>query len=330
MALASGLGAQLGMALETTPGTYEAPASCLTLLSETLERKNDYTKIKGLRPDVLVQQDGLHLQTTRHVEGDIVPVPLSKGLGKLLTLLNGLTPTPTGAGTAKTWSFPIGTTAPDGKSATFQVGVPGTDGTVQAKSVIGGVVKSITFAMERGGALTCTANVWAADLKTDEALIVAVYPAGAQAFGFRGSQLQFNDAPIGSCVRSISITFTFPKADDRYCMNGTGTALIPITNDQITVAGQYEMEFSGGWTQYNAFANATRRKLTLTNSALTEIEAGTKPQLNFVIPQFVTIDNGTPTVAGPDLITTQGQFEAVSDGALAPATITYITTDTAL
>ncbi|WP_320672382.1 phage tail tube protein [Patulibacter defluvii] len=329
MALASGLGAQLGIALETAPGTYQAPSSCLTLLNETLKEKKDKVKLKGLRPDVLVQQDGLHLDTTRHVEGDIVPIPLSKGLGKIFTLLNGLTPTPTGAGTAKTWTFPIGTSAPDGKSATLQVGVPGTDGVTQAKSVIGCVISSLTLSMERGGALQMTANVWGADMLTEEPLVTAVYPAGAEAFGFRGSVLQFDDAAIGSCVRSISITFTFPKATDRFCLNGSGTALTPITNDQITVTGNFEFEFSNGWTQVDAFRDSTRRKLTLTNTALTEIETGIKPQINVEIPKFVVIDDATPVVAGPDLVTMTGQFEAVA-GTAPAATITYVTTDTAL
>jgi hypothetical protein len=327
---ASGLGAQLGIATEATSGTFVPPTTFLTLLSEGLETKPDYTKIPGLRPDVLVQQDGLHLQTTRHVEGDIVPVPLTAGLGKLLNLLTGATVTPTGAAAAKTFVFPIGASAPDGKSISIQVGVPGTDGTVQAFSVKGAVITSITFAMEKGGALTCTASIWGADADTTQTLATAVYPTGAEAFSFLSAVLQIDGAAPTALVTGFSITFAFPKASDRYGLNGSGTAATPITNAQIGVTGNYTLEFSGGWAHYNAFRNATRRSVTLTCSGKTDIVAGTKGSIAFSVPKHVITDNGTPTVSGPDIITTQPSWEAVADAAAPAATITYITADTAI
>lgn len=327
MALSSGLGAQLGLATEVTPGTFVPPTTFLTMLSESLVLKQDFVKVAGLRPDVLVQQDGLHLQTTRHVEGDIQPVPLTSGLGTLLNLLTGATVTGSGAGTAKTYAFPIGNSAPDGKALSIQVGVPGTDGVVQAKSVKGAVIQSITFAMAKGGSLTCTATIWGSDLDTTQTLATATYPSGAEAFSFLGSVLQIDDAAVSSVVRSASITFTFPKAEDRYSLNGSGTSAVPVTNGQITITGNYEVEFSGGWAQYNAYKNATRRKLTLNNSGRTDIEAGKKGALNFTIPKIIVEDAATPVVAGPDLIATTATWTAVSDGTAPPATITYVTAD---
>lgn len=330
MAIASGLGSQIGISTETTNGTFVAPTTFLRLLSESLELKKDSIKIPGLGADAVVQQDGLHLDTTRHVEGDIVPVPQTVGLGKLLNLLTGAAVTPSGSGDAKTFSFPIGVTPPDGKSASIQVGVPGTDGTVRSKAVKGAVITAITFGMETGGALTCSATIWGSDLDTSTTLATAVYPTGAEAFSFLGSLLQIDDAAVGSCVRSFSVTFTFPKKSDRYCLNGSGTALIPITNGQIAISGNYEIEFSGGWAQYEAFRTAARRKLTLQNSGRAEIESGVKAQLNFTFPNIIVEDNGTPVVSGPDLITTTASWTAVADGTNPPATIEYVTTDTAL
>lgn len=327
---ASGIGAQLGIATESTPGTFVPPTTFLTLLSESLQLKPDYTKIAGLRPDVLVQQDALHLQTTRNVEGDIVPVPLTSGLGKLLNLLTGATVTPTGAAAAKTFVFPIGNSAPDGKSISIQVGVPGTDGVVQAKSVKGAVITSITFGMERGGALTCTATMWGADLDTTQTLATAVYPTNAEAFSFLSSVLQIDGTAPSALVTAATITFAFAKNVERYGLNGSGTAATPITNAQIAISGNYTVEFSGGWAHYNAYRNSTRRSLTLNNSGRTDIVAGTKGQLNFTVPKMVVEDNATPVVAGPDIVTTQASWTAVGDGVNPPATITYVTADAAL
>lgn len=330
MALASGLGAQLGIATETVPGTFVPPTSFLTLLNETLELKIDYDKIQGLRPDVLVQQDGLHVQTTRHVEGQIQPVPLTAGLPKLLNLLTGATVTPTGAGTAKTFVFPIGASSPDGKSMSIQVGVPGTDGTVQAKSVVGAVVQSITFKVDTGKSLTCEVNIWATDMDTTKTLATATYPANAEAFSFLAAVLKIDGATPTALVKSASITFTFPKAADRYSLNGTGTSAVPITNGQFTITGEYEIEFSGGWAQYNAYKGATRRALNLKFGATREIEAGTTPSLEFAIPKIVVEDKATPVVSGPDLVSTSASWTAVGDGAAPPATITLVTADTAV
>lgn len=330
MALASGLGGQLGIAAEPVSGTFVPPTSFLTFLSEGLELKIDYDKIAGIRPDVLVQQDGLHVQTTRHVEGTIQPVPMTAGLGPILNALTGAAVVPTGADVAKTYVFPIGETAPDGKAFSVQVGVPGTDGVVQAKSVIGAVIESITFKVEAGKSLTCEATIWASDMDTTKPLAAATYPASAEAFSFLASLLQLDAGPVGSCVKSCSITFAFPKAKDRYCLNGSGTGLEPITNGQIGISGDYEIEFSGGWAQYDAYRNSTRRALSLKCSGTRMLEAATPGSIEFVVPQMVVEDNGTPVVSGPDLISTTASWTAVSDGAAPAATITYVTADTSL
>jgi hypothetical protein len=184
--------------------------------------------------------------------------------------------------------------------------------------------------MERGGTLTMTMSIWGKDLDTTQTLATAVYPAGSETFSFLQSTLQFDGAAVGSCVRSCSVTFTFPKAADRYCLNGSGTSLTPITNGLIAVTGNYELEFSGGWAQFNAFKDATRRSLSVTNLAKTDIEAGTKGALNITIPKFKVVDDGTPMVAGPDLVTTTVSFKALTSPGSPLATITYVTTDTAL
>jgi hypothetical protein len=327
---ASGLGSQLGIATETTPGTYVQPGTFLKILSEGLDLKKDYAKIAGLAAGMAAQDDSLHLETTRHVEGDVAVVPLSVGLGKIFNLIAPGTITPTGASTAKTFAFPIGADVPDAKSASIQVGVPGTDGVVRAKSVAGCVIQSLTLAMERGGTLTMTMSIWGKDLDTTQTLATAVYPAGSETFSFLQSTLQFDGAAVGSCVRSCSVTFTFPKAADRYCLNGSGTSLTPITNGLIAVTGNYEIEFSNGWTQVDAYRNATRRALSLVNLGKTDIATGVKPALNIAIPKFVVVDNGVPAVAGPDLITMNQSFEAVTSPGSPLATITYVTTDTAI
>jgi hypothetical protein len=327
---ASGLGSQIGISTETTPGTFVAPTTFNKLISESLALKKDAVSVVGLAAGMAAQDDSLEVETTRHVEGDVTLVPLTVGLGKWLNLLAPGTIAPSGAGAAKTYAFPVGADVPDAKAASLQVGVPGTDGVVRAKSIPGAVISSITFAMAAAGTLTMTINVWGKDMLTTETLAVATYPAGSETFSFLQSQLQIDGAAVGSCVRSYSITFTFPKASDRYCLNGTGTALNPITNGLIGVTGNYELEFSGGWAQFNAFKDATRRSLSVTNLAKTDIEAGTKGALNITIPKFKVVDDGTPMVAGPDLVTTTVSFKALTSPGSPLATITYVTTDTAL
>lgn len=328
MAVKSGIGASLGAAAETTYGTYVAPNHHWPFTSEDLRLAQEYVESGGLQAGVLSQNAGLVAQTTRRATGGFTLDAITKGLGLILNQLHGNTITLTGSGAAKTQVHEVGKTAPDGKSLSVQVGVPDTTGTVQPKTVPGAVISAIEFNLEVGGIVTIQVSLEAQDLKWTETLSAPVYPSGFEVFGFRDSTLTIDGASVGSCVKSARIRIEFPRKTDRYCLNGAGTPLEPITNDKIKVSGEYRVELTGT-AQINAYLNATHRALKLRCLGKTDIATDTKAELTFDIADYVAKE-GTPVVAGADVLEMDVPFDAYASGSTAPLTITYVSTDTAI
>src|SRR4051794_18533435 len=108
----SGVAAQVGVAAETTVGTYVAPATFYPFTQEDLSLEKEYIRTKGLRAGLLAQSGALHVATTRSAAGTVEMDFLTKGMGKLLNLLHGSTVTPTqiASTTAYRQTHPVGLT----------------------------------------------------------------------------------------------------------------------------------------------------------------------------------------------------------------------------
>lgn len=329
MPVSTGIGAQLGYVAETTYGTFAVPTKFLPFDSESLRSTLNYGEPEaGFMGGVLAADTGLVVQTTRTAGGSITAPVQSKGWGGLLNLLHGNTVTPTGAGDAKTQTHVIGTTAPDGKSATFQVGIPDTAGAKHPKSLLGGTIANASFEMETGGFLSANLDIAGKDVVTSEALATATYPAGAELFGFKDAVLEINASSVGACVRSASVAIALPKDTERFCLNGDGTAQAPLTNEKIAITGSMTLEFTG-LAQYNAYLNSTRRAVTLECETVGEIETGVKASIKFDMPTVLTTD-GVPMVSDAGIVMLAVEFRALANGATPPLTITYVSSDTAV
>lgn len=330
MALSTGLGSALGVAAEVTYGTFVAPSSWFPAFSsEGVELKQEFDAIAGLRPDVLVQQDGLHLPTVSHGEGPVEITPISVGLVPLLTSLQGGTVTPTGSGTSKTRAYPIGLTVPDGRSLSLTARIPGVDGVAVAKRMTGVTVRSVTFKCDAKGHLTSSWTIHAQDIGLVTTPPTPTYPAAFEAFGFRGVAFTVDGAAPPQLVKDFEITITFGRDEDRFGLGGGGLPAAPLTNELIKITTAFTAEFAG-LAEFAAFKAAQRRALVATFSGQNDIETGIKPSIAFEIPKFVVTDGPTPSASGPGTVTTKVQGEALGTGsASAPATITTVSTDVA-
>lgn len=331
MAIKSGLGASVGASRETTYGTFAAPSRHFLFDTEGLERNQVLYKKKTMQAGSVAQQQNLVRQTTRSAGGPLGFTAVSKGQGIIWDLLTGATvapTTPVGGTASKQFVFPFGTTPPDGKSLTVQVGIPDTTGTVIPKTLLGGVLESLKFTANVGEALELEAQFAGQDLVYSQALATPTYPTGYEIFGFRESNLTFEGGAVGSCVRSIDGTFTCPKNKDRHCLNGTGLALEPITNDHLTLSGTMVIELTGQ-AQITAFLNAQWRSLKLACLGLTPIETTIVPSLTIDVPSFI-LEKATPVVQNMDVVTMSCDYTASISGSNPLANITLVTSDTAL
>lgn len=102
MAIGSGLGAQLGIAPETTYGTYVAPTKFIEFTKESLVLKKTTAQSAGIAAGRLLALSSRRVLTRREASGSIDLEVTNKGMGLLLQALMGTTVTPVqqGAGPA--------------------------------------------------------------------------------------------------------------------------------------------------------------------------------------------------------------------------------------
>lgn len=326
----TGLGAQLGVSVpESTFATYVAPTSFVEFTSESLKLEKEYIRTAGLRAGRLAQSENLHVATTRQVDGSVSFDAQNKGLGRWLNLLHGNVVTP-GASNGGTYlqTHNIGTTEPDGKSVTIQVGRPDVNGTVRPFSYVGCKIAQAQFTLERGGVVTAEFTIDGADETTAQTLATATYVTDSTPFNFIGGSIEFDDVVLLDCVQSATITIANPMATDRFCIGAGAIKKAQIQNGLTSVTAELQAEFSS-LTQHTAFTAATRRKFEL-NCLGTAIGAGTGvPFLNFTLPSTVTTSSA-PVVSGPDIISESLTLEGLDDGTNAALTVAYAGGDASL
>jgi Phage tail tube protein len=327
-----GLGVQVGFGTESRYGTFVAPTTFIKPEEGlSIDAEQQYQRYGGLGGNQLMQEDGLHVLTTRDGRLSIPAVLRDNGFGRLLNLLHGETVTPASlTGGIYRQTHNIGRSAPVGKSLTAQVGVPQKDGTVRAFSFVGSKVTSATLALDVEGSVTSTWEMDARDVDTGQALATATYPSGSKPFVgvTTGSSIEFDDIIVADCIRSWSLTLPIPQKLDDRCI-GTGPLKSePTPNGRIEPSLTLEMQFQS-LTEFTAFQAARRRKIRL-------IAAGSNTSGTFGTGLYITIANAVPVQSGPringlDLITQTVQFDVTDAGGVAyPLVIDYLTRDATL
>lgn len=314
MAVATGVGAQLGIKAETTWGTAVTPDTFFAFTSESIAQQFDYIESKGLQAGALGQKSNLHVQTTTSVEGAVNLDVTTAKHGAWFNMLHGNTVTPTtpGGGTkSRLQTHNIGSTDPVGKGLTVQVGRPDVGGTVRPFTYAGCKVASVTYSCDRGGTLTASYNLVGKSETTGTSLASATYSYG-KPFNFTQGSIELDDTVLTDCVRSASVTVTLPMATDRYCIGGGAYRKEPVVNDLVSVDVALECEFTS-LTQQTAFVNATRRKLELNFTDTAAIEGSLYPYLFFTVASTVATGAG-PTVQGPDVLTQSLTLKGLDDG----------------
>lgn len=328
MAIPSGLGAQLGIATESSYGTYATPTTFLKPTSESIERANNYIRTFGLGGGSLVQDEDLHTQTTRAASGAIVLDVLDKGFGKFLDLLHGNTVTPTEVTAGlSAQEHEIGLSAPTGKSLTVQVGRPDVGGTVHPFSYLGCKVTQIAFTLELNGVVTANLTIDAQDETTTERLATATFETDAAPFSFINADIEVDDVLLTDCVRSATVTIPLALKVDRFGIGGGAVKKEPVPNAPMAPTIALDMEFSN-LDQHRAFQDATTRKVALLCAGSTVVSSFNSG-LNFTAAATKTTDAGA-AVAGPDVLSQQVTLEVVHDGRDTPLVVEYVSVDAAV
>jgi hypothetical protein len=328
MAIGSGLGAQIGIAAETTYGTYVAPTKFPEFNKESLVLKKTTATSSGIAAGRLMARSDRRVVTQREAAGSIdLEVP-NKGFGILLQALMGTTVTPVQQG-ATTAYLQTHTLADNfGKSLTIQKGVPLTTGTVVDKTFVGCKVISAEFSCEVGGMLMCTLEIDGRNCDETQTLAVASYPTTSV---FHFGQMGLKTGSFGAetaldGVRKVSIKIERPAATDRFYANQSALKAEPILNDLTKISGSLEMDYVATTVDdLHTSDGATSLVWEFIGSV---IEGAFSETFRIKLPA-IKVDDSPPTVEGPEVVKPTFNFTALYDGTNATA-IEYMSADVTL
>lgn len=323
MAIASGLDAQFGLALESTYGTAVTPSQFYEFLSESLALSIERQESEGLRPQRRVTTRDQWLPGRRGVEGDVSMEWPDRGASILARLMLGgasSTTTPSGATTAREHAVQVGVL--DGLSATVQVGRPDVQGVVRPFTYPGAKVTEWEISNEVDGFLMASLSLDAQDEATDTALAVASYVANSKPLNWVGGVVTIGGVEYE--VRDFSVAGSNGLRTDRYFLRSGGAEVKrePLETNLREFTGEISADFDG-LTLYDLYRQGTVAEIRAKWEG-EEIEPGYRFGLEVVLPA-VRFDGSTPNVGGPEEIVQSVSYKVLDN--LADPAVQFILTD---
>ena len=329
MAIGSGIGASLGIAVESTFNTGVAPDHFYEFNSEGTKYNKNTVVGQGLRYGGLVPRIERRVVTTFGGEGDFeIDLP-TRALGLLLSLATGTTPTPTQIGSTGVYTASF---TPDDitRSFTTQVGVPQYGGTVTPKTLTGCKMTSFELSVGAGDIAKGKFSFDSAGFTTATSLTAPVYPYPATGsnnlFHFAQGVITDNVSTTYANIKDFSLTVDNSLKTDRYNLGSAGAKQAQIVNGFRAISGKVTAEFTDTVLLDKFLADTTAGlKLTFTGAT-----AGSTTELLSITLPACKFDGDVPMVSGPGVIDVSFGFTVYDNGTDAPFTIVYRTLDSTL
>lgn len=325
MAIRSGLGAQLGVAAETTYGTYTAPTRFLEFNNESIEPRIERIASQGIRSNSTVPRTQRWARNNKGGAGSATFEVADKGFGLLFKHALGSVAISNPGTLAYLHTCTLGDL--DDLSLTVQKGVPDTGGTVRPFSFLGCVIPEFEVALDIDGLLMFTPSFDARDWTTSESLETASFASDVELFHYQQATIQVDNSDV-NCT-GLRFTCRHAMATERYYLDSSGTKGRPLLNGAREIGGELTFEFSD-MTQVNRFLTGAPGEEVEVDAQLSgvQIESGHNTGFGVTMAKC-RFDGGMVTVPGPDVITVTAPFVALDDLSAEPITLTYKTTDSA-
>lgn len=328
MAIGAGLAGQLGAAKETTYGVPVTVTKFFELESEGIQFQRNRQQSKGIRAGRTFQSSSRVATTTRGGGGDITFEVPTKGFGFWPDLLVSPTITPAVVvGTAYKSTYNIGASDAD-KSATIQVGRPGTAGTVHPFTHEGCMVTGFSLDQAKDDFLKCTVEVDTQDRLTATALATASYPSNQGSFHFGMCVPTVNSVAVTDKFESVSVKANFARKTDRWYLGAAGAKAKPLTNAYATAT----IEFAGDFkdlTHTNLFDADTIFPVVLTWTHTDNADAGGTKYSVTLTASACQLEGEDPTLASEDVLSQGLTCTVLDDGTNPPLKLEVVSTDTA-
>ena len=322
MGARSGLDAQLGLAEESTYGTYVAAARFLPFVSEGMKYDIARNSSKGIRTGQRVDRTDQWIAGRKDPKGTIELELANKGFGLLFKHALG-TVTTTTDGTGKKHSCVIGDLY--GKGLSVQIGRPDVAATVQPFTYTGTKIDEmeISQSLSGDGFPMLKLSTVAQDQTTAQTLATASAPAETELFHWSGLGITVAGSAY-SLLGNASIKVKTSLKEDRF-KAGSATRLEPIENKRRDITGSLVGEFES-LTAYNRVVNGTVVPVVFTWSTVSTYDTAKPYKLVVTLPNC-RFDSEVPN-ASEDVLQQTLNFVALDDGSSAPITVDYYTSDT--
>jgi hypothetical protein len=321
VAIRSGIAGQLGIAAETTWGTYAVADHWYEPDNESLNLNKARIEGKGLRANNRVLRSDRWASGKIDVSGDVQLAVLNKSFGLWFKhMLGASLITADGAGWKHTSTFGD----PYGLGLTVQVGRPDGSGTVRPFSYTGCKVQQWDLSNAVDGTLDLKVTLDGQQETTAQTLAAASYAATTELFYFTQGAITVGGSSSYN-IKQWNLSNQTGIKQDRYFINGLGTKSEQIINAWAQPSGALTAEFTD-LTGYNLYVNGTVSALSFTYQTVTTYDTAKPYKIVITVPAC-RFDGTTPKLGGPDILEFMGNFKVLNDGVNSPITIDYYTSD---
>ncbi|MGW0795191.1 phage tail tube protein [Streptomyces sp. NPDC002692] len=328
MAIGSGLGAQLGIAAESSYGTYVAPTKFVEFTKEGVVLKKTTAQSAGIAAGRLLALDKRRVLTRREAQGSIDFEVTNKQMGLILQCLMGTTVTPVQQATTAAYLQTHTLASVAGKSLTIQKGVPLTTGVVTDKTFLGCKITSAEFSCEVGGMLMGSIDVDSKDCDETQTLAAASYPSMSP---FHFAQMSVKTGTYGAetaldGIRKMSCKIERPMDTERFYAGQAGVKKEPIENDQVKISGSIESDYVATTLDDLHTADGST---SLVWEFVGPLIASTFFETFRITLPAIRLDEGPPVVDGFGVVKPSFNYTGLFDGTNQPK-IEYMSTDITL
>lgn len=322
MAIASGLGSQLGFAAESSYGTAVTVDHFVPLDKQSIQYKPSIQQGMGFQNQFLAL-GARRLVTTSEATGSLDSQIFNQGMGLLLRTLMGTTLTAPTTVTTGVYTQTYTLADPIGQSLTIQAGIPDTSGVIHPYTYAGAKISGAEFTYDVGKILSA---VWSVDAQAvTEATVLAAASYVNTLRPYDGTDVAVTVDSYGSTtvttpadgVTKVAVKIERPMRTNGYYFNASGLKAEPILNDFGKITGTISAEYVDKTLWADKFAAQTGFSLQLAATGLNL--TGTYYDQFIITLPCCYLDGNTPTVGGGDVVNGDFPFTCLFDGTNLPS-----------
>lgn len=334
--IGGGLGGSVGIASESTYGTWVAPSRWVEVHDAKMQERIHIVQGTGLAAGRVVDLGSRRAEVWADAGGTLDLEFLNTGQALLLANAMGSSATLTQIGTTSAYTLTCNLGVPDNQNYfSMQSLVPDTGGTLHPENYHGCKITKTTFTIDTQSPL-----MWSLDIDSqykDETQAAGSPSYVTTSSVFTANNMSFLVGAFGSevfvdGVRKFEMTIQRAMATDRFYIGGTHKEE-PITNGVVKITGSADLDLTASnksvlWDLYHSQAAVPSVVASFTGAAIGASGHNNTLRLNAT---DVFIDsNGTPELDGPGVVSATIQWSGLIDAANDSAFIATLTTgDTA-